>query len=119
MPTDAPAPRDDDAVLVVFSTFPSSEKALEAAEALVSEGLAACVSVLPAVRSVYEWKGVVQRDDEVLAMLKTTAPRFAALRARLLALHPYELPEVLALPVADAHEPYLAWVRAQVRRPRA
>lgn len=102
-------------VLVVFCTFPSEAKALEVAEALVREQLVACVNLVPGVRSVYAWQGALHCDTEALAVCKTTLDRFEALRARLVALHPYELPEVLALPVAQAHAPYLAWVRAQTR----
>jgi periplasmic divalent cation tolerance protein len=98
------------AVVVVFSTFPSPEKAAEVARTLVSEGLAACVNLAPALRSIYRWKGEVQDDSETLAIVKTTDDRLAALTARLVALHPYELPEVLALPTCGGHAPYLDWV---------
>ena len=86
------------------------------ADAVVSERLAACVNALGPVRSTYEWKGAVERDTEVTLLLKTTAARVAALTARVRALHPYELPEVIALPVEarEGHAPYLDWVAAQV-----
>lgn len=104
-----------DAVLVVFCAVPNREVGEAIAEAVVGERLAACVNLLPGVRSVYRWKGEVQRDDEVLAVMKTTAGRFEALRARVCALHPYELPEVLAVSSGPAHLPYLAWVRDETR----
>lgn len=87
------------------------------AEAVVEARLAACVNVLPAVESVYEWEGELARDTESTLLIKTTAAGVAALTERLVALHPYELPEVIALPVLDAegHAPYLAWLRARVR----
>lgn len=105
----------DDAVLVVFCAVPDRATGEAIAEAVVGERLAACVNLLPGVRSVYRWKGAVHRDDEVLAVMKTTAARFEALRARVCALHPYELPEVLAVPSSAGHAPYLAWVRDETR----
>ena len=101
-------------VVVVLSTFPSSEKAAEIARVLVDERLCACVNLVPAVRSIYRWQGAVHDDAEVLAIVKTTTERVQALRDRLIALHPYELPEVLVLPVTDGHTPYLAWVTGEV-----
>jgi len=101
-------------VVVVLSTFPSAEKAAEIARVLVDERLCACVNLVPAVRSIYRWQGAVRDDAEVLAIVKTTAERVQALRDRLIALHPYELPEVLVLPVTEGHAPYLAWVTGEV-----
>jgi periplasmic divalent cation tolerance protein len=101
-------------VVVVLSTFPSSEKAAEIARVLVDERLAACVNLVPAVRSIYRWQGAVHDDAEVLAIMKTTAERAAALRDRLVALHPYDVPEAIVLPVSDGHAPYLAWVIGEV-----
>jgi periplasmic divalent cation tolerance protein len=97
-------------VVVVFSTFPTPEKAAEVARALVGDQLAACVNIVQGVQSIYRWKGEVQDDREVLAVIKTTEDRLAALTARLVALHPYELPEAIALSVVGGHAPYLAWV---------
>jgi len=101
-------------VVVVLSTFPSSEKAAEIARQLVDERLCACVNLVPAVRSIYRWQGEVHDDAEVLAIVKTTTERVEALRERLIALHPYELPEAIVLPVAGGHAPYLAWVTGEV-----
>jgi len=101
-------------VVVVLSTFPSSEKAAELARQLVDERLCACVNLVPAVRSIYRWQGQVHDDAEVLAIVKTTTERVDALRERLIALHPYELPEAIVLPVAGGHAPYLAWVTGEV-----
>jgi periplasmic divalent cation tolerance protein len=100
----------DVAALVVLSTFPDAEKAAQVARVLVDEQLAACVNLVPSVRSIYRWQGAVQDEAEVLALIKTTAERHAALAARLAALHPYDVPEILALPVAAVHPPYLAWL---------
>ena len=101
-------------VVVVLSTFPSSEKAAEIARQLVDERLCACVNLIPAVRSIYRWQGAVHDDAEVLAIVKTTAERVEALRERLIALHPYELPEAIVLPVAGGHAPYLTWVTGEI-----
>lgn len=111
-----------DGALVVLVTAPSAEKAAGIARALVSERLAACGNVVPGLRSLYRWEGKVQDDAEALLLLKTTRRRFAALRARVLALHPYQVPEVLALPVWAGHAAYLDWIAACTspsRRPSA
>ncbi len=97
-------------VRIVLSTFPSPEKAAEIARILVEENLAACVNLLPGVRSIYRWQGVVSDDTETLALIKTTAVRYDALASRLVSLHPYEVPEIIALNPAAGHAPYLAWI---------
>jgi periplasmic divalent cation tolerance protein len=103
-------------VLVVLCAFPSAGDAAEkAAHQIVSEHLAACVNILPGVLSVYRWKGVVQKDDEKLMVIKTTTDRFAALKVRLIELHSYDTPEVIALEVLQGHIPYLDWVADSVR----
>lgn len=95
-------------VVIVLSTFPPAE-ASAMARALVDEGLAACVSLAP-VRSTYRWDGSVNSDEECAATIKTTRARWPALRARVLQLHPYQVPELVLLAVEDGHAPYLAWV---------
>lgn len=97
-------------VRVVLVTCPHPEAAATLARTLVEEGLAACGNVLPGLRSIYRWQGQVQDEPEALLLLKTTAARFEALRERVVALHPYEVPEVIALAVDAGHAPYLAWV---------
>jgi periplasmic divalent cation tolerance protein len=104
-------------VLIAMTTCPDTEVAGRIAEALVNERLAACVNQLPAVSSTYIWNGVVQTDAEVLLMLKTTEARFEALKSRLIELHPYELPELVAIGVCAGAENYLAWVRDSVKSP--
>jgi periplasmic divalent cation tolerance protein len=99
--------------LVVLVTAPGAEKAAEIARAVVEERLAACGNVVPGLRSIYRWEGKVQDDQEALLVLKTTRARFDALRARVIALHPYEVPEVLALPVEAGSERYLAWIAGE------
>lgn len=100
-------------VVVVFSTFPNPEKAAEVVRTLVSEQLAACGNLVGPVRSIYRWKGELYDDSETLAILKTTQECFDAMKARLVELHPYEVAEVIAMPVTAGHAPYLAWVAAE------
>lgn len=100
-------------VAVVLSTFPNAEAASTAARTLVEERLCACVNIVPGVRSIYVWDGKLCDEQEVLAVVKTTTERAAALKARLLELHPYDVPEVLELD-ATASEKYLAWVAGSV-----
>lgn len=85
------------------------------ARALVEERLAACVNVVPGVVSVYRWKGVVEKEDELLLVIKTIGERVEQLKARLLQLHPYELPEVVVIPIGGGHAPYLEWIAEQAR----
>jgi periplasmic divalent cation tolerance protein len=102
-----------DPVLLCYCTCPDAASAQALTEALVGEGLAACINRLPGVLSTYRWQGRMHTDREELLLIKTTAGRFDALCARLLALHPYELPELIAVPVERGHEAYLAWVRGE------
>jgi periplasmic divalent cation tolerance protein len=111
-----PSPATPDAVLLCYCSCPDADSALAMAEALVGERLAACVNRLPGVVSTYRWQGAVTSDTETLLLIKTTAGRFEALKARLLQLHPYELPELLAVPVERGHPAYLDWVRDSVSR---
>jgi periplasmic divalent cation tolerance protein len=96
--------------LVVLVTTPTAERAAEIARAVVEERLAACGNVVPGLRSIYRWQGAVHDEAEALLVLKTTRARFEALRDRVLALHPYEVPEVIALPIEAGSAPYLAWI---------
>ncbi len=102
-------------MVVVLTTFGSREKALEVAHVLVEEQLAACVNVLGEARSVYRWEGQVEEENEILCLIKTTQAGFEALRERLVALHPYEVPEVIALPIGAAHPAYFDWLVSAVR----
>lgn len=95
---------------MALSTVAGAEDAERIARALVEGGLAACVNVIPQVISIYRWKGSVEREDERLLVIKTTRDRFEALRQALVELHPYEVPELIALPIQAGHEPYLAWL---------
>ena len=99
--------------LVVLVTAPTAEKAAEIARVVVEERLAACGNVVPGLRSIYRWEGRIQDDAEALLVLKTTRARFDALRDRVLVLHPYEVPEVIALSVEAGSARYLAWIGAE------
>lgn len=101
--------------IIVLVTAPTADKAAELARTLVEEELAACGNIVPGLRSIYRWEGKVQDEPEVLLILKTRAPLFEALRARVVALHPYQCPEVLRLDVTAGHAPYLQWIAGNVR----
>lgn len=100
---------------MVLVTAPSVEKAARIARALVVERLAACGNVVPGVRSFFRWEGKVRSEPEVLLVLKTTRDRFQELRARVLSLHPYQVPEVVALPIEAGHAAYLDWIASSTR----
>lgn len=97
-------------VLLVLCTCPDEAVAAGLARALVEERLAACVNRLPLTASTYRWQGQVLEDAEVLLMAKTTADRFDALATRIVELHPYSVPEVIALPVERGLPAYLSWL---------
>lgn len=102
-------------VLIGFCTVPDRPAALRIAEALVEERLAACVNIVPGIRSVYRWEGKVEASDELLLIIKTTrqAP-MSRIRERILTLHPYDVPEFLLVPVGSGLDKYVAWVGQSV-----
>ena len=101
-------------VVVVFVTCPTVAVARRLGRELVRRQLAACVNQLPAIESTFQWKGKLERCREVLLIIKTTAKRVEPLRRAIMTLHPYDVPEVIALPVIAGHAPYLQWVRQSV-----
>lgn len=101
--------------VVVLTTFPVDKDADVFAKALVDERLAACVNVLPVMRSIYSWKGVTESADERQLVIKTTRARLAALESRVTQLHPYQVPEFVVLPIAEGSQPYLAWLAESTR----
>ncbi len=105
-----PTPQEQ-AVCLALTTCPDPDTASRIAKSLVTERFATCVNQLPNVRSTYFWDGRLQNDAEILLMIKTTHSRLRDLEARLKALHPYELPELIVLPVIGGNEAYLRWVR--------
>lgn len=103
-------------VRVVLVTAPSAEEADRLAHVLVTERLAACVNIVATAASVYRWQGAVHREPEQLLIIKTEQARIEALRARIVEMHPYEVPEFLVLTVEQGLHAYLDWVAAEVRR---
>jgi periplasmic divalent cation tolerance protein len=103
----------DSGLRVVLVTAPDVETAAELGRTLVAERLAACVNVVPGLRSIFRWEGSVQEEAEVLLVVKTQAARCQALAARLQDLHPYDLPEILELLVTGGSAAYLEWVRTE------
>lgn len=103
--------------IIVLVTAPTADKAAELARALVEAQLAACGNIVPGLRSIYRWEGKVQDEPEVLLILKTRADLFEPLRARIVELHPYDVPEVLRVDIAEGHAPYLSWILGSTRAP--
>ena len=99
--------------LLVITNLPDRAAAEKLADALIARQVAACVNILAPCRSVYRWKGAVQHDDEHPLLIKTTRDRYAALEAAIRALHPYELPEIIAVPIERGLPSYLEWVAAE------
>jgi periplasmic divalent cation tolerance protein len=104
-------------VLLVYVTAADAGEARRIGRALVEEGLAACVNLLPGHTAIYRWQGAVEEGPEASFLAKTTAARFEALRARIRALHSYSLPAIVALPAATGDAEFLDWVREQSRAP--
>ena len=96
--------------LLVLTNLPDRAAAERIAEILIGQQLAACVNILAPCRSVYRWKGAVQQDEEHPVLIKTAAERYCALEEALRAAHPYELPEIIAVPIERGLPAYLAWV---------
>lgn len=102
--------------LVVLSTCPDEDSAATLARTLVSENLAACVNRVPGVRSTYRWQGDLKDEAEVLLVIKTSGERLVTLTARIEQLHPYEVPEIIALEIEAGSERYLDWLGQTLRR---
>lgn len=96
--------------LVVLSTFPDPETARRIARELVTDKFAACANLLSAIESIYRWQEKLEQTPEVLVLFKTTAERYPALEAKLKALHPYDVPEIVAVPIRAGFDGYLRWV---------
>ena len=101
----------DPRIMIVLTTLGANADAAALAQTLVDERLAACVNILPVMTSIYRWKGQVEQAREQQLVIKTSADRVEALEARLRALHPYDVPEFLVLPVDGGADVYLRWVR--------
>ena len=105
----------DDDVLVVLTNVPNLTVAKTVARYLVGQGMAACVNIQPGVKSYYHWEGVIRQGNEVTLLVKTTRGRYQDVESAIKALSPYDLPEVLAMPVTQGLPAYLEWVRAETR----
>lgn len=103
-------------VSVALMTAPSMKVATTIARTLLDERLIACANVVPAIRSLYRWKGKVCDEAEVMVVLKLRRTDFARVRSRVVALHPYEVPEVIRLDVAAGHRRYLDWISSSTAR---
>lgn len=103
----------EDRPLIVWCSCPDRPVAERIACTLVEHGLAACVTELPGARSVYRWQGAVESAAESVLMIKTRAGQLEALKTAVIELHPYDLPEIIAIEVADGHAPYLEWIRTE------
>lgn len=101
--------------IVVFMTASGADEARRIAQQLVESQLAACVQLLPEIESIYRWNGEVQREKEVLILVKTTADNFAELEHSVRAMHSYETPEIVAVRISDVSEPYQTWLNENVR----
>ena len=101
--------------LLVFSTFPDAETARKIGRVLVGEKFAACVNLLPQIESIYRWKGAVETSSEVLAVIKTTIGKYQQLEQRIRTLHPYQVPEIIALRLHDGLPDYLNWIEQSVQ----
>jgi periplasmic divalent cation tolerance protein len=99
--------------LLVLTSLPDEASAQALATALVTERLAACVNVLAPCRSIYRWQGAIESAPEVPLLIKSTTARYAALEAAIRARHPYELPEIIAVPIAHGLPEYLTWVATE------
>jgi periplasmic divalent cation tolerance protein len=103
------------AVLLVYVTFPDGEIARQIGSGLVAEQLAACVNLCPGVTSIYRWQGEVESAEEVLAIFKTDRACYPALQQAIKRQHPYEVPEIIAVEVAEGSPEYLQWLGGQLR----
>ena len=108
---------DEGDTLLVYTNLPDRAAAMRLAQALVERRLAACVNVLAGCTSVYRWKGAVEQADEVPVLLKTRAARYPEVEAAIRELHPYELPEVVAVPIVRGLPEYLEWVAEETAIP--
>ena len=100
--------------IVVFMTAANGEEATRLADLLIGAHLAACVQILPEMESVYRWEGKIERQSEILLLAKTTRAKFADLEREVRALHSYETPEIVAVPIVAGSNPYLEWLFASV-----
>jgi periplasmic divalent cation tolerance protein len=99
---------------IILCTVPDKSVAESIAETLVTEKLAACINIVPGLVSIYRWEGVVKKDDELLLIIKSDQAVYDLLEKRIQALHPYELPEIVVVPIHDGSPDYLNWITRQI-----
>jgi len=104
-------------LLTLMTTLPDRDSARQLAQKLVGEQLAACVNILPGVESIYFWQGKIEQSDEVLLLIKVPEAGYVAVQQRLKTLHPYQVPELVALPVVKALPEYVQWAHEMTRPP--
>ena len=97
-----------------MTTFPDENQAKEVAKILVSNNLAACINILPKMTSIYQWQGKLEQGQEHLLLIKTEQHRVAELQSAIQEAHPYELPEIVVVPILSGYEPYLKWISESV-----
>ena len=102
---------------LVLCTVPDRECAEQIAEALVAEQLAACVNIIPGIVSIYRWKGNIENDEELLLLIKTSQGTYESLEQRIRALHPYELPEIIAVSIQAGQKDYIKWIENSLTTP--
>ena len=105
----------DEDPIVVFLTAANGEEATRLADLLIGAHLAACVQILPEMESVYRWQGQIERQSEILLIVKTTRGKFAELETEVRALHSYETPEIVAIPIVTGSQPYLDWLSESLK----
>jgi periplasmic divalent cation tolerance protein len=108
---------DTNKYLLVLTSLPDRQTAINLAQTLVDKRLAACANVMDGCSSIFRWQGEVRTEREIPVLIKTRADRFASLQQEILVHHPYELPEIIAVPVEAGFQPYLDWVSAEVDTP--
>lgn len=102
--------------LLVLTNVPDVALARALAQQLVEQRLAACVNILPAVQSIYQWQGTVEQADEITLLIKTEQARYAQLEAAIKAMHPYHVPEIIALPIVAGLPAYLDWIANETKK---
>ncbi len=102
---------------IVLCSVPDTDTAETIAGTLVTEQLAACVNIIPGITSVYRWEGAVEKDPELLLLIKTAAHAWPLLEQRIRSLHPYELPEIIAVPIKTGQKDYIKWITDSLKSP--
>lgn len=104
---------EENSALLIYITVPTKEEALLIARSVIQEKLAACANILPEMTSVYEWRGLQEETAESVLVLKTSSQRYSNLETRILELHPYECPCIIAMPIERGYPGFLSWIKGQ------